>query len=321
MPSLKAIRKRIISVKNTQKITKAMKMVAAAKLRRAQDSVTAIRPYAGKMHKVVMDLADRVAEDVLREAQEQGSDDREQWLRLDALIFGTGGTGGPEGRIRLVAVTSDRGLAGAFNSSINRRVERFLVEKKGPGTPDIDIDVLGKKGRDYLRRRNVKIAHELAGAEPKTAVERAAELTATLMEAVQAGTVDTIYIVYNEFKSAASQSVRVERLLPLKEPKTAASPGEPVEEAPRTLTDFVYEPGQKAVLTHLLPLYLETELYRILLESIASEFGARMSAMDNASRNAKEMIGRLTLQFNRARQAAITKELMEIVGGAEALKG
>jgi F-type H+-transporting ATPase subunit gamma len=320
MPSLKSIRKRITSVKNTQKITKAMKMVAAAKLRRAQDSVAAIRPYARRMKKVSQDLAARITEELDASpaagapspSEEEGQgQDQEQSLRPVLLLKGR-----KEERIRLVVVTSDRGLAGAFNSNINRRTERFLVEHEGA---QVTLEVIGKKGRDYLRRRNVTIGSELPGADPKTAGKIAAELAARLSLIIESGEADAVYVVYNEFKSVASQAVQVERLLPIEAPPAAAVSG--AEDAPRTLLDFLYEPGQREVLQHLVPLYIQTELHRIFLESIAAEFGARMNAMDNASRNAKEMISRLTLQYNRARQAAITKELMEIVSGAEALKG
>jgi F-type H+-transporting ATPase subunit gamma len=318
MPSLKAIRKRIASVKSTQKITKAMKMVAAAKLRRAQDAVQAMRPYARRMRKVSEDLAERVSTDLL----DRAAGGEEEALPVDAQHLLTLLQGGAEERVRLVAVTSDRGLAGAFNSNVCRRAERFVVEKAGA---QVQVDILGKKGRDNLRRRKVRIANELPGADPKTAEARARELSALLTRAVLDGQVDAVYVVYNEFKTVATQAVRVERLLPLRREPPPPPAGTPEAEArtdePRTLIDFLYEPGKLEVLGHLVPLYIETELTRILLESIASEFGARMSAMDNASRNAKEMISRLTLQYNRARQASITKELMEIVGGAEALKG
>ncbi|MCS6913394.1 MAG: ATP synthase F1 subunit gamma [Myxococcales bacterium] len=301
MPSLKAIRKRIASVKNTQKITKAMKMVAAAKLRRAQEAVVAMRPYAARMKQLACELAERAGEP-------EGSEEAELMRLL---------RGGPVQRIRLVAVTSDRGLAGAFNSNIIRRTERFLVEE---APREVSIAVVGKKGRDALRRRkNVHLVAELAGAEPKTAAERARELAAQLSADLLAGQMDAVYVAYNEFKNAGSQLVRLERLLPIAQPSPVE--GEPPDEPPRTFIDYEYEPTRLEVLRQLLPLYIETELHRIFLESIASEFGARMSAMDNASRNAKEMISRLTLQYNRARQAAITKELMEIVSGAEALKG
>jgi F-type H+-transporting ATPase subunit gamma len=325
MPSLKAIRKRISSVKNTQKITKAMKMVSAAKLRRAQESVQAIRPYARRLGEIAHDLAERLAAEPMAEAAppaaappaaEAGAEpvtpETPPAAQLQRILLGQN-----EQRIRLVVVSADRGLAGAYNSNIFRRTERFITEQKLLGGRTVELCVLGKKGRDYFRRRPHKVVSDLGGADPKTAGARAKELAAMLTAALLADQVDAVYVVYNEFKSAATQSVRLERLLPIsvKPPATGAT------DEPQTLVDYLYEPGREEVLLHLLPLYLETELLRLLLEAIAAEQGARMSAMDNASRNAKEMISRLTLQYNRARQAAITKELMEIVGGAEALKG
>lgn len=329
MPSLKSIRKRIASVKNTQKITKAMKMVAAAKLRRAQDAALALRPYATHLAQIASDIAERLMsepqiEDVVgtpavatADAQGSGEAAIESQQRLIQKIL----LGQDEGRIRLVVVSADRGLAGAYNSGLFRRCERFFVEQQGlKSPPSIDLIVLGKKGRDYFRRRPVKIAHELVGVEPKTARVRAKELATLLGDSLLRNETDAIYVCYNEFKSVASQTVRIDRILPLRLKPTLRRGDEPADE-PKNLVDFEYEPGRDAVLEHLLPLYLEAELSRILLEAIAAEFSARMRAMDSASRNAKEMIGRLTLQYNRARQASITKELLEIIGGAEALKG
>jgi F-type H+-transporting ATPase subunit gamma len=329
MPSLKSIRKRIASVKNTQKITKAMKMVAAAKLRRAQDAALTFRPYATHLGQIASDIAERLMsepqiEDVVSapaqgEGQGEGSGEAQsgsQQRLIQKILLGQ-----TEQRIRLVVVSADRGLAGAYNSGLFRRCERFFVEQQGlQSPPSIDLIVLGKKGRDYFRRRPVKVVHELAGVEPKTGKERAKELGKLLTESLLRNETDAIYVCYNEFKSVASQAVRIDRILPLRLRPTLRRGEEPADE-PKNLIDFEYEPGRDAVLEHLLPLYLEAELTRILLEAIAAEFSARMRAMDSASRNAKEMIGRLTLQYNRARQAAITKELMEIIGGAEALKG
>ena len=328
MPSLKSIRKRIASVKNTQKITKAMKMVAAAKLRRAQDAALAFRPYATHLSQIASDIAERLmsepqVEDVVSApaVAEGGEGSAEASGGSQARLIQKILLGQNEARIRLVVVSADRGLAGAYNSGLFRRCERFFVEQQGlQNPPQIDLIVLGKKGRDYFRRRPVKIAHELTGVEPKTGRERAKELGSLLADSLLRNETDAIYVCYNEFKSVASQAVRIDRILPLRLRPTLRRGDEPADE-PKNLVDFEYEPGREAVLEHLLPLYLEAELTRILLEAIAAEFSARMRAMDSASRNAKEMIGRLTLQYNRARQAAITKELMEIIGGAEALKG
>lgn len=331
MPSLKAIRKRIASVKNTQKITKAMKMVAAARLRRAQEAVQSLRPYARHLGQIAQDLASRLADEPEPEAVVEAVKDQEPTespavkeeaaaeqaevptpAQLRRILVGRG-----EKRVRLVVVSADRGLAGAYNSNIFRRTERQVTELKLEGR-EVDLLVLGKKGRDFFRRRPHKIVREVAGVDPKTMLARSQELAQSLTKALFADECDSIYVVFNEFKHAASISVKVQRLLPV---EIAGSKNEAASDEPKTLVDFLYEPDRDAVLAHLLPLYLQTELQRIFLEAIASELGARMSAMDSASRNAKEMISRLTLQYNRARQALITKELMEIIGGAEALKG
>ena len=301
MPSLKAIRTRIASVKNTQKITKAMKLVAAARLRRAQDAIVAARPYAERLTEVLSDVTAR--------------------LQLEAE--------GPTHPLlvqreiktaRLIVVSSDRGLAGGFNSNLARRIERFLIDEKGK-YPSVELAVVGRKGREHWKRRtapgqkqfaHARVTAEYPGPTSDTAMDRARELAEAATADYLDGKIDAVLVAYNEFKSAISQVVRIDTLLPI-------NPAELPENATRF--DFDYEPSKADVLSTLVPLYIEIALYRVMLDSIASEFGARMSAMDNATKNAKEMIGNLTLQFNRARQAAITKELMEIVGGAEALKG
>jgi F-type H+-transporting ATPase subunit gamma len=219
----------------------------------------------------------------------------------------------PEKRIRIIPVSSDRGLAGGFNSQINRAVERFMYEHAAGGEgPSIRVGVLGRKGRDYLKRRKYQIDYELPAASSASPAESAADITARAVAEFLADEVDAVYLVYNEFKSAMTQAVQVRRLLPIVPRALAAG---------QTATDYEYEPARREVLDRLLPMYVKIELQRALLESIASEFGARMSAMDSATNNAKQMIGKLSLQYNRARQAYITKELLEIIGGAEALKG
>jgi F-type H+-transporting ATPase subunit gamma len=294
MPSLKAIRTRIASVKNTQKITRAMKLVAAARLRRAQDAMTAARPYAKRLAGMIADVAARL------NAVDPEHPAHPLLTRRDVNT------------LRLVLVTSDRGLAGGYNSNLNRRVERFLVDEKDK-YQKIELAIVGRKGREHFRRRHAgKVVKEYPGVAGESALERARTIAEDATRDFLDGKVDAVYIVFNEFKSAISQIVQIEPLLPLK--TTTLDPGE-------GRNDFEYEPSKEGVLATILPLYVETELYRVMLEAIASEFGARMSAMDSATKNAKEMIGSLTLEFNRARQAAITKELMEIVGGAEALKG
>ena len=213
----------------------------------------------------------------------------------------------------MLIVTSDRGLAGGYNSNLGRNVDRYLAEVK-PNHEQIDMFVLGRKGREMFRRKGQTLVGEKPAATPPTAQALASELTATLTKQFLDGEFDSLVLVYNEFKSAISQIVKIDPLLPLTGLAQKAHEGE------RNFIDFEYEPSRAAILETILPLYIEVELYRVLLEAIASEFGARMSAMDSATRNAKEMIGSLTLEYNRARQAAITKELMEIIGGAEALK-
>lgn len=287
MANLKAIRKRIGSVQNSQKITRAMKLVAAARLRRAQDAIIAARPYARALEEVIAEVARRAgAGHPLLE------------------------TRAPK-NVELIVMTSDRGLAGAFNTNITRATERFIGDHRDQHD-SIVLTVVGRKGRDFFKRRKVDVRKEYGGVTGATAIDRARDLAAAAVERFTEGKVDAIYIVYNEFKSAVTQKVRVEQLLPVtpKELPANASPA-----------DFEYEPSRADVLKALLEQYVEVELLRALLESVASEFGARMSAMDNATNNAKEMIAKLTLDYNRARQAAITKELLEIIGGAEALKG
>src|SRR6185295_14642943 len=294
MPSLKAIRTRISSVKSTQKITRAMKLVSAARLRRAQDAIVGARPYANSLAEAIVEVALRAGSDA--------------HPLLDRRV--------PE-RLTMVPLTSDRGLAGGFNANVFRAVQRFTGEQQRANPParEIALEIIGKKGRDYFRRRKMTIGHELPGPTAETALKIAQEMAHIVTHSFQNGRTDAVYLVYNEFKSAGTQRVVVEPLLPI----TGANLRIP--DAAAAATDFLYEPSKERLLDALLPMYVESQIYRGLLESMASEFGARMTAMDNATSNAKEMISSLTLQYNRARQAAITKELMEIVSGAEALKG
>ncbi len=295
MPSLKSIRTRISSVKSTQKITRAMKLVSAARLRRAQDAILGARPYANALAEAVVEVALRAGADA--------------HPLLDRRT--------PE-RLTMVPLTSDRGLAGGFNANVFRALQRFVAEqqKATPPAREIALEIIGKKGRDYFRRRKATIGHELAGPTAETALQIAREMSHIVTHSFMNGRTDAVYLVYNEFKSAGTQRVVVEPLLPITgeglRVGSAAAGG---------ALDFLYEPSKQRLLDQLLPMFVESQIYRGLLESMASEFGARMTAMDNATSNAKEMISTLTLQYNRARQAAITKELMEIVSGAEALKG
>jgi F-type H+-transporting ATPase subunit gamma len=298
MPSLKAIRTRIASVKNTQKITKAMKLVAAARLRKAQDSMAAARPYAKRLAEVIADIGARSA---------AAGDDVSHPLLQQR----------PVERTRIVIVSSDRGLAGGYNSNLNRMVERFLVDEK-PQLGTVELVAVGRKAREHFRRRGglSSLSHPFATSETVESLSKtiAAECSEAFLSQDPATRVDRVYVAFNEFKSVISQQPTLLQVLPV--PIEAA-------EGPKAANgiDFEYEPSKDAVLATALPLYVEVCFRRALLEAVASFFGAQMSAMDSATKNAKEMISSLTLQFNRARQAAITKELMEIVGGAEALKG
>jgi F-type H+-transporting ATPase subunit gamma len=297
MPSLKSIRTRISSVKSTQKITRAMKLVSAARLRRAQDAIVGARPYANALAEAVVEVALRAGSDA--------------HPLLDRRT--------PE-RLTMVPLTSDRGLAGGFNANVFRAVQRFVVEqqKATPPAREIALEIVGKKGRDYFRRRKGTIGHELPGPTAETAVQIAREMAHIVTHSFMNGRTDAVYLVYNEFKSAGTQRVVVEPLLPITgEGLRVATSAADASGA----IDFLYEPSKQRLLDQLLPMFVESQIYRGLLESMASEFGARMTAMDSATSNAKEMISSLTLKYNRARQAAITKELMEIVSGAEALKG
>jgi len=295
MASLKIIRTRIASVKNTQKITRAMKMIAAARLRKAQDAMVAARPYARRLADVIADISAR------GDAPDEGVSHPLLSQR-------------PIQRVRIIVVSSDRGLAGGYNSNLLRKVERHLVDEKAKVT-HFELVVVGRKAREHWKRRASMVVGDHPGTTPDTVDSLAHTLSVECTKAfteVAEGRVDAVFVAFNEFGSAISQVPTITQLLPI--PATPPESG-----APRL--DFEYEPSKEEVLAVALPLYLEVCLRRILLEAVASEFGAKMSAMDNATKNAKDMISSLTLQFNRARQASITKELMEIVGGAEALKG
>lgn len=289
MANLRAIRKRISSVKSTQQITRAMKMVSAAKLRRAQDGINAARPYARSLREVVQAVAARAGEDAhpllaSREAK----------------------------KLALLVVTSDRGLCGSFNSGLTRAVYRFLNERRGE-YEEITLFVVGRKGRDFFRRREIPIRKELLGVLGSVSRHHAETIANDLVGGFLAGEFDEVQIAFNEFRSAISQVVRFEKLFPIALESSGKTGGDEV--------DYLYEPSREAILATLLPKYVETMIYRVLLESVAGEHGARMTAMDSATNNSVDMIARLTLQMNRARQATITTELTEIVSGAEALKG
>ncbi|HSD11353.1 MAG TPA: ATP synthase F1 subunit gamma [Candidatus Binatia bacterium] len=287
MPSLKAIRKRIASVRNTQKITKAMKMVSAAKLRRAQEAAVSARPYAQKLSELLQSVAGEV------------TDEAHPLLRPVES----------EARVHLVIMTSDRGLCGAYNAALLRQAEAYVRRQAGR---DVSLTVVGRKGVEFFRRRSVPIADRHVHI-PGPSIGLAREIATKVGTEFADGRTDRVDLLYSAFRSALSQVPTLETLLPIAIEARAddASP------AP----EHLMEPDRMALLHRLLPQFVGVRIYHALLEAVASEHGARMTAMDSATSNAAKMIFTLTLAMNRARQAAITKELMEIVSGAEALKG
>ncbi len=290
MASLKDIKKRIGTVKNTQQITKAMKMVSAAKLRRAQEAVVAARPYADKMADVLSSLALREDADSHPLLAERG-----------------------KGKALIVLITGDRGLCGGFNTNISKAAERFIREK-GEGFESYELLIVGRKGNDYLKRRagmEITKVHENLVGTGQVSYPTGALLGQEVIELYRSGDYDSVFLIYNAFQSAMTQVQTVTQLLPIV-PKV-------VDEGAQ-VTEYIYEPNATEVLEEILPKHIEVQIFRSLLESAASEHGVRMTAMDSASKNASEMIGKLTLQYNRARQAAITKELLEIISGAESIK-
>ncbi|NTW58889.1 MAG: ATP synthase F1 subunit gamma [Nitrospirae bacterium] len=288
MASLRDIRRKIVSIKKTQQITKAMKMVAAAKLRRAQERVIAARPYSRKMLAVIASLASRVE-------------------RLQHPLLAKR----EPKKVKLLVLTSDRGLCGAYNTNILRKAVEAVREFQAQGK-EVRVNIVGRKGRDFFRKRSSYNVGQTWSDLGMIDYEKAANVGKNIVERFTAGETDEVYLLYNEFKSVMQQNVTLEKLLPVEPPAEA----DPFTAA----VDYLYEPSAVAILTSILPKHIEVQVYRALLESQASEMGARMTAMDSATRNAKDLIGRLTLKFNKTRQAAITKEISEIVGGAEALK-
>jgi F-type H+-transporting ATPase subunit gamma len=288
MANLKDIKTRIGSVKKTKQITSAMKLVAAAKLRRATDRATAARPYRRQLTAVLRRLAAAVGEDA-----------------NEPLLVSR-----PEvAKILVIVLTSDRGMCGAFNSSLLRQLQPWLTQKKQTGAV-VDLHVFGRKGRDFLKARKWDIGEGVVGYDKTPKMDLVRPLTNKMVAGFLDGTYDEVYLVYNEFKSALTQIPTFERVLPV------ALDGAAEAEA---ASDYRYEPSADDVLAGLLPLYLRTLVLTSFLETEAGEHAARMTSMDNATRNASDMISRLTLEYNRARQAAITTEITEIVSGAEAL--
>lgn len=290
MANLQALRRKIGSIKNTQKITKAMKLVAASKLRRAQQRILAFRPYGQELRRVLANLSGRVNQSVHPLFQKR-----------------------PVKIIQVTVVSSDRGLCGGFNMNVFRKAIQVIHECEGRGAKVI-VGVIGRKASEYFRRRHWPIRDQNVNVFERLTYEHALEVGLAAVDAFTDGVFDEGYIVYNEFKNIVQQQVVVEKVLPI----------EPLEEfgvaESQTGGGYLYEPDQEELLSALLPKYAQGQVFRILLESSAAEQAARMAAMDGATRNAGELIKQLSLKYNRSRQEAITKELMDIVGGAEALK-
>lgn len=287
MPSLREIRRKIKSVKSTQKITRAMKMVAAARLRRAQQQILNARPFANKMTELLRDLAGHAGLDEAAPSH--------------PLLQGRSGN-----KSALVLVSADKGLCGAFNTNLIRKTLEFI--RTNPDK-EISLYLVGRKGRDFFRRMSVKVVQEYAGIFAKLTFAPAELIGKDIIAAFLSGQAHEVIFIYNEFKSAISQRLVVEKLLPIEPPQNSAE----------RHADFIYEPAREKLLEALLPRYIKAEIYRILMESYAAELGARMNAMESATQNAGELMDALTLNMNRTRQAIITREIAELVGGAEAL--
>ena len=284
MASLIDIRRRIRSVKNTQQITKAMKMVSAAKLRRAQDRVIAARPYGAMLRQMLADVAIAAARDV-----EAGH---------NPLLAQR-----PERRVLLVLVTSDKGLAGAFNSNLIKGAQRFIADH---ADAEVTLELIGRKGRDFFRKRRARIAGDHTNLAAKPSYADTSAIARKAMEMYRDAEIDAVYMIFNEFKSVVAQKLIVSRVLPAEVPQQAEG------------GDFIFEQPPAEMLNQLIPRYVEMEFFRALLESTAAEHAARMTAMESATSNASEMIDKLTLYMNRVRQASITKEIIEVVSGAAA---
>jgi F-type H+-transporting ATPase subunit gamma len=284
MPSLIDLRRRIRAVKSTQQITKAMKMIAASRLRRAQDRVIASRPYAQRMLQVLQGLASRV--------------DPEAHPLLQR--------GSADGRPLVIIVTADRGLCGSFNSNIIKAAGQFIVTE-GRGQ-QVTVGLVGRKGRDFFRRRGFEVLIEQTGIFQRLSFAHAQEIANVAIQAFIAGRASSVHLIFNEFKSVMTQRLVVEQLLPIPRIEGDSAPG----------TDYLYEPNPEAIFADLLPRYVQAQVYRSLLESNASFFAAQMTAMDAATRNSSEMLDNLTLYMNKVRQAAITREIIEVVSGASA---
>jgi F-type H+-transporting ATPase subunit gamma len=290
MPSLIDLRRRIRAVKNTQQITKAMKMVAASKLRRSQERMMSARPYANEMQRVLSSLATRVDPSV-------------HPLLAQREIT-------PASKTLVILVTADKGLCGSFNTNIIKAAGTFIVDSPQACT----LGLVGRKGRDYFARRGFDVLFEQVGIFQGLKFDSARTIAQTAIETFTSGQVDRVILAYNEFKSVISQKVVIDQLLPIARADVDGSAG---TLAPQV--DYIYEPSPEAIFNELLPRYVEVQVYRALLESNAAFFAAQMTAMDTATKNSAEMISSLTLYMNKVRQAAITREIIEVVSGAEAL--
>jgi len=288
--TLRDIKRRINAVQSTSKITKAMKMIAAVKFRKAQQRMFELRPYAERMQMAISRLVASTLE-----------------TEIHPLLAVR-----PRKNVEVLVMTSDRGLCGAFNTNVIKAASKHIASLKAEGL-DVSISSVGKKAKDYLKRRNVEVRNSWTGISGKVSYANAQEIATNIIESYTNEIIDEVVVIYNEFKSVSAHKVMFARLLPLA-PIEVTEDTEPV-------VDFIYEPSKEEIFSSLIPKNVEIQIFRALLESQASEEAARMSAMENATKSANEMISKLTLQYNKARQASITKELMDIVGGVEALKG
>lgn len=287
MANLRELRKRIASVKNTQKITNAMKMVSAARLRRAEEAIKSARPFADKMRDVLMSLAARI------------NPGAHPLLEVR-----------PPKKALLILITADRGLCGAFNANLNRRSEAFAREMNEKGI-QVDMINVGRKGNDYFRRRKMNLVGTFINVMNNVTYELSGKVVSLAVEKFTTGEYEEVYLLFNSFRSAVRQVLTLRKLLPVT----------PEEEGWKRRSEYLYEPSEEALLDSILPRYVQTQIFTGMLDSVAAEHGARMTAMEAATSNAEDMIYRLTMKLNRLRQESITTELMEIVGGAEALKG
>jgi F-type H+-transporting ATPase subunit gamma len=296
MPSLIDLRRRIRAVKSTQQITKAMKMIAASRLKRAQDRVVAARPFALRMQGVLNGLVSRVDQDLhplLRQPE------------------------GPDSRPLLIVVSGDRGLSGSFNSNIIKAAGQFIVERQGA---QVLLSLIGRKGRDFFRRRDFNITYEVIGILAKASFDDAVDAADAAIEEFTSDRATSVHLLYNEFKSVMTQRVVTTQILPIpRMTADGAAPGSPKPAAEGgPTTEYLYEPGAQQIFEDLLPRYVQVQIFRALLESNAAFFAAQMTAMDAATRNSSDMIENLTLYMNKVRQAAITREIIEVVSGAAA---